>query len=592
MATETQPPEPINPETDAALAALQAAIEGMLAKSEAGEAERAQGQATAQPNPDTIITPASEEVPAESVVTDEERAALNAPFAAKRDAETGSKTAWQLPPTNLLSATNPHEPANEQQLAEQNALIERTFDSFGVPVKVRETTVGPQLIKVLLKPAEGISVKEIRPHKASLQSALGVKSLNIYPPVPGRPYVTIEIPNASPGRVGLREVLESPAFTKSQGTLRLAIGRDNDNKDIVGDLAKLPHLLIAGKTADVSEQVDAMIASLLFQSTPEELSLLMIASQTSILTEYRGLPHLKYPVVTDLTEASKLLNWTVSEMEQRYQQMAKAGYKNVEAYNNAITEAGIGSEKPIPQTVLVISELADLMLFNPNQVEPDITRLTAKAAEAGIHLVIATRNPDQNVITGLIKACMPSRIACQVSSATDSRVILDMEGAEKLLGKGDMLYLPYDQGKSTRLQGADISREEVNRLVEFWKNQGQPDYIPAIEVASVQLKNASAAVTTPVASEPLAATSTPAVKTPVSVAPTATIAPQSPTFPERYQPGIYKSFDIFLGTISSYDKNEAKNLNKSIKDGKYDYLPDSWLDKIDEALEKRAKELE
>ena len=329
--------------------------------------------------------------------------------------------------------------------------------------------------------------------------ALAAPSLRIETPVPGRPVVGIEIPNSGIGVVGLREVLESKRFAQDKGTLKIALGRDVEGKPRLGDLAKMPHLLIAGQTGSgKSVCVNTIVASLLYQGTPDTLQLLMIDPKMVELVEYEGIPHLRYPVVVELSEAAKVLLWAVEEMERRYRLLKDAGYRNIQTYNNALAdrvEADEDGPAPLPYLVLIIDELADLMMFAPDDVEPAICRLTAKSRAVGIHLVVATQRPSVDVVTGLIKANMPSRIAFAVSSQTDSRVILDTGGAENLLGRGDMLYLPYDSGRAVRVQCAYVSDEEITGLVEFWKAQGPPDYVDEDEIAHLQLKEDEAAET-------------------------------------------------------------------------------------------------
>jgi DNA segregation ATPase FtsK/SpoIIIE, S-DNA-T family len=353
----------------------------------------------------------------------------------------------------------------------------------------------------LLKPAEGISVKKIKSFEADLQLVLAAQTLRIELPVPGRPVVGIEIPNSGIATVGLREMLESPQFGEAKSRLRLALGRDVDGKPRVGELAKMPHLLIAGQTGSgKSFCVNSIIASLLFQCTPDELNLLMIDPKMVEMAQYEDIPHLRYPVVVDLAEAGKVLLWAVEEMERRYRLMAGAGFRHIDSYNKALVASAAGGPrpdwvaagdplpKPFPFLVIIIDELADLMMFAPDDVEPAICRLTAKARAVGIHLVVATQRPSVDVVTGLIKANMPSRIAFAVSSQIDSRVVLDMAGAESLLGRGDMLYLPYDQGRPIRAQGTYVSEDDIAKIVHFWKKQGSPQYVQKDEIDALTLK--------------------------------------------------------------------------------------------------------
>jgi S-DNA-T family DNA segregation ATPase FtsK/SpoIIIE len=408
-------------------------------------------------------------------------------------AERPANFRWQLPSTAMLSMTAAQQ-ISQAELTEKSRIIERTLAAFNVPVTVTEYRVGPTVTQFSLKPDEGVSVKKIKAYEADLQLALAAKTLRIELPVPGRPVVGIEIPNSGIATVGLREVLESPQFLEHKGRLRLALGRDVDGIPRVGDLTRMPHLLIAGQTGSgKSGCVNAIIASLLFQATPDELNFIMIDPKVVELAEYDGIPHLRYPVVVDLAEAGKVLLWVVEEMERRYRVMAEAGFRHIDAYNRSLATRpppapGGPPPKPFPYLVVLIDELADLMMFAPGDVEPAICRLTAKARAVGIHLVVATQRPSVDVVTGLIKANMPSRIAFAVSSQIDSRVILDMAGAESLLGRGDMLYLPVDQGKPIRVQGTWVTDEEISELVHFWKKQGSPQYVDKAEIEALTLK--------------------------------------------------------------------------------------------------------
>lgn len=401
---------------------------------------------------------------------------------------------WQLPSTAMLASAGAQQ-ISDVETDEKSRLIEETLAAFNVPVQVVETRVGPTVSQFGLRPAPGITVQRIKRLQDDLMLALAAPSLRVETPVPGRPVVGIEIPNSGIAVVGLREVLESKPFARDKGTLKIALGCDVEGRPRLGDLAKMPHLLIAGQTGSgKSVCINTIVASLLYQGTPDTLQLLMIDPKMVELVEYEGIPHLRYPVVVELTEAAKVLLWAVEEMERRYRLLKEAGYRNIQTYNNALADRDDSDEDdedgpaPLPYLVLIIDELADLMMFAPDDVEPAICRLTAKSRAVGIHLVVATQRPSVDVVTGLIKANMPSRIAFAVSSQTDSRVILDTGGAENLLGRGDMLYLPYDSGRAVRVQCAYVSDEEITGLVEFWKAQGTPDYVDEEEIAHLQLK--------------------------------------------------------------------------------------------------------
>ncbi len=413
----------------------------------------------------------------------------------------GAAVQWQLPSTAMLASTT-SEQISEAEISEKARLIERTLGAFNVPVAVMDARIGPRVTQFLLKPAEGISVKKIKSFEADLQLVLAAQTLRIELPVPGRPVVGIEIPNSGIANVGLREMLETTHFRGTKGPLRVALGRDVDGNPRIGDLTRMPHLLIAGQTGSgKSFCVNSIIASLLFQATPDELNLLMIDPKMVEMAQYEDIPHLRYPVVVDLAEAGKVLLWAVEEMERRYRLMAEAGFRHIDSYNKSLAPGGPRPDwlpsdaplpKPFPYMVIIIDELADLMMFAPDDVEPAICRLTAKARAVGIHLVVATQRPSVNVVTGLIKANMPSRIAFAVSSQIDSRVILDMGGAESLLGRGDMLYQPGDQGRPVRAQGTYVSDEDIAKLVHFWKRQGSPQYVQKDEIEALSLKQEAA----------------------------------------------------------------------------------------------------
>ena len=438
-----------------------------------------------------VFEPAEAPAPATAVDAD---LIAESPVAPPDHVEEEPQPRWQLPSTATLASAS----AQQISAAETDTkarVIEETLAAFNVPVQVVETRVGPTVSQFGLRPAPGITVQRIKRLQDDLMLALAAPSLRVETPVPGRPVVGIEIPNSGIAVVGLREVLESKPFVRDKGTLKIALGRDVEGRPRLGDLAKMPHLLIAGQTGSgKSVCINTIVASLLYQGTPDTLQLLMIDPKMVELVEYEGIPHLRYPVVVELSEAAKVLLWAVEEMERRYRLLKEAGYRNIQTYNHALADQDDGDEsdedslQPLPYLVLIIDELADLMMFAPDDVEPAICRLTAKSRAVGIHLVVATQRPSVDVVTGLIKANMPSRIAFAVSSQTDSRVILDTGGAENLLGRGDMLYLPYDSGRAVRVQCAYVSDEEITGLVEFWKAQGAPDYVDEAEIAHLQLK--------------------------------------------------------------------------------------------------------
>jgi DNA segregation ATPase FtsK/SpoIIIE, S-DNA-T family len=326
-----------------------------------------------------------------------------------------------------------------------------------------------------LEPAPGVAVNKILARHHDLSLRLGAASLRLEAPVPGRRVVGIEVPNRSGQTVSLRELFEADQWTKSRSKLRLALGRDVSGEAVVGDLAKMPHLLIAGATGSgKSVCINTIVASLIYQCTPDDLQFVMVDPKMVELVGFNGIPHLRMPVVTDMETVVGVLKWVVKEMERRYGLLAARSARNIEAYNKSIEDDP--TQKRMPFLVVVIDELADMMMIAGDEVERLICRLAQLARAAGIHLVIATQRPSVDVITGLIKANVPTRISFAVSSHIDSRTILDSAGAEKLLGRGDMLYLPQDASKPIRLQGAWVSEEEMKALVDFWVRLGKPSY--------------------------------------------------------------------------------------------------------------------
>ncbi len=369
---------------------------------------------------------------------------------------------------------------SQSEIRERVKIIEETLLGFGVPVKVVEVNQGPTVTQFGLEPGyvekrdsagrlkrSKIPVRKIASLSNDLALALAAAPIRIEAPVPGRPMVGIEVPNTSIALVSLRSVMESEAFQGLGGPLRMALGQDVAGQAVVGDLAAMPHLLIAGATGSgKSVCINAIIACLLCTHTPDSLQFIMIDPKMVELTLFNGIPHLRAPVVVEIERVVGVLQWLTREMEERYKRFNRARARNIEAYNQYRVGKG---EKPLPYLVLVIDELADLMLASPDEVERNICRLAQMARATGIHLVIATQRPSVDVVTGLIKANFPARISFAVTSQVDSRVILDGQGAEKLLGRGDMLYMPSDSSKLVRLQGCFVSDRELNRLVRYWK---------------------------------------------------------------------------------------------------------------------------
>lgn len=347
------------------------------------------------------------------------------------------------------------------------ALIESTLASFKVEAKVREVNPGPAVTQFALEPGNGVKVRRITELQSDLALALAAPSIRIEAPIPGYARVGLEIPNPQIATVGLRETLESPAFSKGKQKIPIPLGRDVNGRYVVGDLTRMPHLLIAGATgAGKSVCLNGIISTFLSTRSPDDLKLLMIDPKMVELTGYNGVPHLQAPVVTEMDKVVGALRLTLREMERRYTIFSKLGVRNLDGYRMKMADEA--SAEQLPYLAVIIDELADLMMTAPDEVETLLVRLAQMARATGIHLIIATQRPSVDVLTGLIKANIPSRIAFAVSSLTDSRVILDMPGAERLLGRGDMLFLPPDAAKPQRIQGAFIEDKDVHYIVQHW----------------------------------------------------------------------------------------------------------------------------
>ena len=365
-------------------------------------------------------------------------------------------------------------PVTSQEVTHNVTVLEETLKSFGVSAHVVNATQGPTVTRYELEPAPGTKVSKILNLSDDLKMALAAIDIRIEAPIPGKSAVGIEVPNKHTSAVHLRDVLETEKFRKASGGIPVGLGKDIAGEAVITDLAKMPHLLVAGSTGSgKSVCVNTLISSILFSRKPNEVQLILVDPKMVELSIYNGIPHLKVPVVTDMKKAAAVLRWAVREMEARYLTMATSGVRNISGYNEQHPESAM------PLILIIIDELADLMLVAPD-VEESINRLAAKARAAGIHMVLATQRPSVNVITGTIKANVPSRISFAVATQIDSRTILDMAGAEKLLGKGDMLFNPIGASKPIRIQGAFISDEEVEELVAFVKQQGRPDYDESI----------------------------------------------------------------------------------------------------------------
>ena len=356
--------------------------------------------------------------------------------------------------------------------------MEETFASFGIKAAVERAEIGPSVTKYEVKPAVGVRVNRISNLADDLALALAAKDVRIEAPIPGKSAIGIEVPNKQKQTVFLRDLFESRAFRNGGESIGFAVGKDISGKVIVADIAKMPHVLIAGATGSgKSVCINTLIMSIIYKYSPDEVKLIMVDPKVVELSVYNGIPHLLIPVVTEPKKAASALNWAVAEMGERYKKFAATGVRDLTAYNKRIDEARRrgnieGLPEKLPKIVIIIDELADLMMVANAEVEDAIVRLAQLARACGIHLVIATQRPSVNVITGIIKANIPSRIAFAVSSGTDSRTILDSNGAEKLLGKGDMLFAPYGSPNPIRVQGAFVSDEEVSAVVDFLKNQG------------------------------------------------------------------------------------------------------------------------
>ncbi|HEX2924340.1 MAG TPA: DNA translocase FtsK, partial [Chloroflexota bacterium] len=384
------------------------------------------------------------------------------------------KGEWVLPSIDLFTPM-PATEVSQVDVRQRIRTIEETLRSFGVDARVVEVNQGPAVTQFGVEPGVGVKVARIMALGNDLALRLAAAPLRLEAPVPGKQVVGIEVPNGSVSMVCIRELLESGNYEKGKGRLKLALGRDVSGSPVVSDLTKMPHLLIAGSTGSgKSVCLNSFIAALLYQCTPDDLRMLMVDPKMVEMMPFNGIPHLLTPVVTEMDKVVPSLKWIVREMERRYRLFAARGARNVDGYNKMTT--GKGSDLPLPYIVVIIDELADLMMVAPDEVEKIICRLAQLARATGIHLVVATQRPSVDVITGLIKANFPTRISFAVTSQIDSRVILDQAGAEKLLGRGDMLYMPPDSAKPLRLQGTYVSDGEIQDLVEYWKKAKPPEF--------------------------------------------------------------------------------------------------------------------
>ena len=434
-----------------------------------------------------------------------EPAATPAPAAKGRQAakHIDSAIAGTLPPLALLDKAEKKKPSySEESLQSMSRLLEIKLKEFGVEVEVESVHPGPVVTRFEIQLAPGVKVSRITNLAKDLARSMAMISVRVVEVIPGKTTVGIEVPNEDRQIVRFSEVLDTPEFEEAKSAVTVALGHDIGGQAVIADLAKMPHLLVAGTTGSgKSVGVNAMILSVLFKSTPEDARLIMIDPKMLELSIYEGIPHLLCPVVTDMKEAANALRWCVAEMERRYKLMSMMGVRNLAGYNRKVKdaeEAGAPLEDPtfkrddmhdeppylskLPTIVVVVDEFADMIMVVGKKVEELIARIAQKARAAGIHLILATQRPSVDVITGLIKANIPTRIAFQVSSKIDSRTVLDQGGAEQLLGHGDMLYLPPGTSLPIRVHGAFVSDDEVHRVVDAWKLRGEPDYIEEILV--------------------------------------------------------------------------------------------------------------
>lgn len=432
-----------------------------------------------------------------------ETAKASAPSEAEKqataeDIETAleQKPEYVFPPLSLLVHGERNNGGNtDEQLRQTAAKLKSTLDSFGVKVQITNVSCGPSVTRYELQPEQGVKVSKIVSLSDDIKLNLAVADIRIEAPIPGKAAIGIEVPNKENTAVMLRDLLESREFQNSKSGIAFAAGRDIGGKVIVADIAKMPHLLIAGATGSgKSVCINTLIMSIIYKAKPEDVRLIMVDPKVVELSVYNGIPHLLIPVVTDPKKAAGALNWAVMEMTDRYKKFAELNVRDLKGYNEKVSQAEFASPDypKLPQIVIIVDELADLMMVAPGEVEDAICRLAQLARACGIHLVIATQRPSVNVITGLIKANIPSRIAFSVSSSVDSRTIIDMGGAEKLLGKGDMLFYPSGYQKPLRVQGAFVSDKEVNDVVAFLR-ESQNDQVNYNEEITSKITSAGPA---------------------------------------------------------------------------------------------------
>ena len=393
-----------------------------------------------------------------------------------------SRDDFKLPPVELLQAPPPQQVTEQEATLKQNSrLVGEKLADFGVKGEVVEVAPGPVVTMYEFKPAPGVKISKVSGLADDLAMNLRARSIRIVAPIPGKAVIGIEIPNQARETVYLREIISCSAFARAAAPLSVALGKDILGGPVITDLARMPHLLIAGATgAGKSVFINTMVLSILYKSTPRQVRLLMVDPKRIELSTYNDIPHLLYPIITEPKEATAGLRWALGEMERRYELMAQSGVRNIKGYNQALEAGKVPPPEPdggpLPYIVVIIDELADLMMVSSKEVEALITRLAQMARAAGIHLVLATQRPSVDVITGLIKANFPARISFKVTSRADSRVIMDQQGAEHLLGMGDMLFSPPGTMGLTRIHGAYVSDREIEEVVDFLKEQGGPEY--------------------------------------------------------------------------------------------------------------------
>ncbi len=404
---------------------------------------------------------------------------------------------YQLPPYSFLEdPENPATSSDDESLRMQSQLLEKKLEDFGVHGKVVAVSPGPVITTFEYEPAPGVKINKIVNLSDDLALALRAISIRIVAPIPGKAVIGIEIPNSDRAMVRFKEIVASSDFDKSGSNLPLCLGKDIVGNPVVAELDKMPHLLIAGATGTgKSVALNSMICSILYKSTPEEVKFIMVDPKRIELSSYNGIPHLITPVVVDAKKATNALFWAIREMERRYELLSQKNTRNVRQYNKKIEKEKISGEEgklqKLPYLVIVIDELADLMMLASRDVEVTLTRLAQMARAAGIHLILATQRPSVDVLTGIIKANFPTRLTFQVSSKTDSRTILDTNGAENLLGSGDMLFLPPGTAKLQRIHGAYISEDELNRITQFLKAQDKPEYDENVTAAATNDETSS-----------------------------------------------------------------------------------------------------